>query len=332
MPKPWIRHQARQRKTKWRLLTIPTKYSSGRYPLAVAGRWPLTISKSREEAQRRWEMLTAAGSPWIRVGTALCGQAAGADQVVETFISELDSQGLNAQVSRVGCLGLCFAEPMVDVLVPGRGRVVYGNVGPEDVKRIVSDHLGPGRARIRSGHGPYREGKRRRSTVSGPAPYEGQGATYRPSQRGAHRPAGHLPIRGQRGLRGVEPGPHGNDGGRGIGRSEHFRPPGPGRSCLSRRVPSGDFLPGPTPPTNTFSATAKRETPGAFNDKGILESDPHTVVEGIILAGYATGANHGYIFIRHGHDGPIERAQTAVNQAYELGLLGKEILGTDFRL
>ena len=47
--------------------------------------------------------------------------------------------------------------------------------------------------------------------------------------------------------------------------------------------------------------------PGAFNDKAILESDPHTLIEGVIIAGYATGASRGYIFIRHGHDGPIER-------------------------
>jgi NADH:ubiquinone oxidoreductase subunit F (NADH-binding) len=54
------------------------------------------------------------------------------------------------------------------------------------------------------------------------------------------------------------------------------------------------------------------------------------VVEGIILAGYATGASNGYIFIRHGHDGPVDRARGAVRQAYELGLLGRNILGSDY--
>ena len=70
--------------------------------------------------------------------------------------------------------------------------------------------------------------------------------------------------------------------------------------------------------------------PGAFNDKAILESDPHTLVEGVILCGYATGARKGYIFIRHGHDGPIDRCRAAVAQAQELGLLGENILGSDF--
>ena len=70
--------------------------------------------------------------------------------------------------------------------------------------------------------------------------------------------------------------------------------------------------------------------PGAFNDKAILESDPHTLVEGVILAGYATGASRGYIFIRQGHDGPIDRCRAAVRQAQELGLLGENILGSEF--
>ena len=70
--------------------------------------------------------------------------------------------------------------------------------------------------------------------------------------------------------------------------------------------------------------------PGAFNDKAILESDPHTLVEGLIIAGYATGASRGYIFIRHGHDGPIERCRAAVAQARELGLLGEGVLGSAF--
>ena len=283
----------------------------------------------REEAQRRWEMLTAGGSPWIRVGTALCGQAAGADQVVETFISELDSQGLNAQVSRVGCLGLCFAEPMVDVLVPGRGRVVYGNVGPEDVKRIVSDHLGRGEPVSGLAMGHIGEGN------EGDLPSLDRHPMKVREQRIALRNAGHIDP--------LDIYQYVANGGYGaLNRAltamtaaevlEEVNTSGL-RGRGGAAFPAGTkwrFLAGSNAPDKYILCNCEEGDPGAFNDKGILESDPHTVVEGIILAGYATGANHGYIFIRHGHDGPIERAQTAVNQAYELGLLGKEILGTDF--
>ena len=85
---------------------------------------------------------------------------------------------------------------------------------------------------------------------------------------------------------------------------------------------NANFLAGSKEPVKYVLCNCEEGDPGAFNDKGILESDPHTVVEGIILAGYATGASNGYIFIRHGHDGPIDRARNAVRQAYELGLLG----------
>ena len=70
--------------------------------------------------------------------------------------------------------------------------------------------------------------------------------------------------------------------------------------------------------------------PGAFNDKGILESDPHTLIEGLILNGYATNSNYGYVFIRHGHDIPIDATRQAIQKAYDHKLLGKNILGSSF--
>ena len=83
-------------------------------------------------------------------------------------------------------------------------------------------------------------------------------------------------------------------------------------------------------PVKYILCNCEEGDPGAFNDKGILESDPHTLIEGTILAGYATGASHGIVFIRHGHDVPIDRTREAIRQAYDKGLLGKNILGTDF--
>ena len=86
------------------------------------------------------------------------------------------------------------------------------------------------------------------------------------------------------------------------------------------------FLAGSNAPVKYILCNCEEGDPGAFNDKAILESDPQTLIEGIILCGYATGSHHGYIFIRHGHDGPIQRSQEAVRQAEELGLLGDDIL------
>jgi NADH:ubiquinone oxidoreductase subunit F (NADH-binding)/(2Fe-2S) ferredoxin/Pyruvate/2-oxoacid:ferredoxin oxidoreductase delta subunit len=70
--------------------------------------------------------------------------------------------------------------------------------------------------------------------------------------------------------------------------------------------------------------------PGAFMDRSILEGDPHTVLEAMAIAGYAIGANHGYIYIRAEYPLAIHRLEIAIEQARELGLLGKDILGSGF--
>ena len=94
-----------------------------------------------QEADRRWKALTDGDMPWIRVGTALCGKAAGCDDVLRALELSLRRQGIAAQVSEVGCLGPCFAEPLVDVKLPGGPRIIYRNVTPETVEEIVSSHI-----------------------------------------------------------------------------------------------------------------------------------------------------------------------------------------------
>ena len=70
--------------------------------------------------------------------------------------------------------------------------------------------------------------------------------------------------------------------------------------------------------------------PGAFMDRSILEGDPHSVVEAMMIAGYAIGANKGYIYVRAEYPIAVHRFQTAIDQAKEYGILGKNIFGTDF--
>ena len=283
----------------------------------------------QDEARERWHRLTAGDTAWFRVGTALCGQAAGAEEVVAAIESELQRQGVKGQVSRVGCLGLCFAEPLVDVLVPGQSRVVYGNVGPEHVAEIISNHVGEGKPVANLVLGCLDE------EAGGELPNLNQHPMRAREQRIALRNAGHVdPLDIYQYVA--------NGGYSALNRAltemssaevlEEVNTSGL-RGRGGAAFPAGTkwrFLAGSNAPDKYILCNCEEGDPGAFNDKGILESDPHTVVEGIILAGYATGANHGYIFIRHGHDGPIERTRTAVAQAYELGLLGKDILGTEF--
>ena len=95
----------------------------------------------KSQADERWHELTNGDVPWIRVGTAMCGHATGAFQVLDAIRAELDKQGIAANVDEVGCLGICYAEPLVDIQKPGRSRLFFGNVGADDVPAILDAYL-----------------------------------------------------------------------------------------------------------------------------------------------------------------------------------------------
>ena len=99
----------------------------------------------KAEADERWSRLTAGDRPWIRIGTAMCGHAAGAYQVIDALRAELASRGVEAEIDEVGCLGICFAEPLVDVLKPGGSRLFFNNVTPDDIPQIVDEYVVNGR-------------------------------------------------------------------------------------------------------------------------------------------------------------------------------------------
>ena len=283
----------------------------------------------QQEAQRRYQELEAGDKPWIRIGTAVCGEAAGAMEVVEAFRSELESRGIAANISPVGCLGLCFAEPLVDIQKPGRPRIFYKNISPEQVSSLVESYLvgddpRPDLALGYLGDGP----------VTG-IPHLDDLPMWGRQVRVAMRNCGHIdPLdiyqyiaQGgyaalAKAVSQMEPQDVVQEvqtsGLRGRGGAAF--PTGTKWSFLSRS-------PGPV---KYILCNCEEGDPGAYNDKGILESDPHSLIEGTILAGYATGASNGIVFIRHGHHGPIERTERAIEQAYELGLLGENILGSSF--
>ncbi len=286
------------------------------------------------EAARRWQELTDGERPWIRIGTALCGQASGADAVVAALESALESQSVSAQVSRVGCLGLCFAEPLLDVLLPGRHRVFYGNVDPENVGEIISSHVAGGMPVTSMALG-YLAQEESDAPLPEGIPDLNQHPMRAWENRIALRNAGNIdPLDTYQYVA--------NGGYQALHKAltnltpeetlEEVKTSGL-RGRGGAAFPTGtkwSFLAGNPSSEKYVLCNCEEGDPGAFNDKNIIESDPNTLVEGMIIAGYATGASKGYIFIRHGHDGPIERCRTAVRQAQVLGLLGENIMGSDF--
>lgn len=276
-----------------------------------------------------YQDLVSGPKPWIRIGAAVCGQAAGVVEVVDKLKDELTRNGIDANVSEVGCLGLCYAEPILDIVKPGKSRIFYGNVNAEIVSEIIDSYLVGNDHRSDLALAYY--GEQEIPDV----PRLEDIPMWNRQFRVALRNCGHIDpsdiyqyiavggyyalnkavnkMAPEDVLKEVQ-----DSGLRGRGGAAF--PTGTKWSFLARS-------PGPV---KYILCNCEEGDPGAYNDKGILESDPHSLIEGTILAGYASGASNGIVFIRHGHDGPIDLTQKAIDQAYELGLLGDNILGSSF--
>jgi NADP-reducing hydrogenase subunit HndB len=80
-------------------------------------------------------------STTITVGMGTCGIAAGAREVMQAILAELDQREINAHVTTVGCIGMCHKEPLVDIQQGNEPRITYGNITPAMVPRLIEDHL-----------------------------------------------------------------------------------------------------------------------------------------------------------------------------------------------
>ena len=283
----------------------------------------------QDRAKGQWEALLKGEPPQIFVGTATCGRAAGGLEVVEALRQSLADKGVAAEIHEVGCNGLCYAEVLVDIIKPGRPRISYRNVTREIAHQLVEDYLVKDDPLPALAIGTIGEG-----SVDG-IPKLFELPELKAQVRVAMRNCGI-----------IDPGQidHylANGGYSGLARCLFQMNP---QEALEEVVKSGlrgrggaafstgqkwRFLAGAPGPMKYHLCNAEEGDPGAFNDKGLLESDPHTVLEGMTIAGYATGATKGYVFIRCVHRDVIRRTQIAIDQAKDYGLLGKNILGSDF--
>ena len=292
---------------------------------------PTPFEELKARASKRWNELTGGEKVWIRVGGGTSGQAAGADSVFDSFKSTVESKGANANVSMVGAMGLMYMEPQVDILTPDGVRVFYGNVQPSEATEIVDQHVKNGIPLIDRAFA-YSGGD---GSTTGSLPELDSLPTFSFQKRIATRNFG-------------ETDPHdllqyiSRGGYEAFNRALTEMTPeqivdeikasglrGRGGAAFPAGVKWG-FLAPSTAPTKYVLCNCEEGDPGAFNDKGIIENDPHTLIEGLIINGYATRSTHGYVFIRTGHNLPIEAARKAIQDAYDVGLLGKNILGSDF--
>jgi NADP-reducing hydrogenase subunit HndB len=98
------------------------------------------LKKVREEALKDLIVRTQTGTRII-VGMGTCGIAAGAREVMHAILKELEIRKIDANVETVGCVGMCAKEPLVDIEQAGKSRIRYANITPENVPRLIEEHL-----------------------------------------------------------------------------------------------------------------------------------------------------------------------------------------------
>ena len=118
-----------------------------------------SFDEIKREAKKQWEALINGEKPQILVGMATCGRAAGALEVIKAIETETDRRGIDCNIVEVGCLGMCYAEPIVCINKPGRPGICYGHITAEKAVEIVERYLAGDDAAAEYSLGVYGDGE-----------------------------------------------------------------------------------------------------------------------------------------------------------------------------
>lgn len=252
--------------------------------------------------------------------------ASGSQALGVTLREEIAAHGLakKIQVIETGCMGPCAFGPVLKVMPDG---VFYQDVKPDDVKEIVQRHLLKNEVVERLLHRDIVTGK----TAAKLAEIE----YFQKQKKIVLRNCGiidplmieeYIAMDGYAALAKVLGGMQPEDVVNSVmqsglrGRGGGGFPTGL-KWSLTRKA-KGD--------KKNVVCNADEGDPGAFMDRSVLEGDPHSVVEGMAIAGYAIGASRGYVYCRAEYPIAVERLNRALDQARQYGLLGRKILGSEF--
>ncbi len=298
------------------------------------------LTRVRQSAQERLEMRTRTGTQVI-IGMATCGIAAGAGETKNAILEELQKHEIDATVTSVGCIGICSKEPLVDIEQAGCPRISYCNVHPDMVPRLIEEHLIEGNVVQEWVMGRvFSQGIGERLTYEEPVahqaiPFYSELPFYRKQKRITLRNCGIIDPEnieeffardGYAALAKVLTEMVSEDVIDEVKRSGLRGRGGAGfltglKWGFTSRAP-GDV--------KYLVCNADEGDPGAFMDRATIEGDPHSLLEGMTICGYAVGAKVGYIYCRAEYPLAIRRLRVAIAAAEEHGLLGDNILGSDF--
>ena len=277
--------------------------------------------------------------PRIAVGMGTCGTGNGSEGVYHAFADSIDKRGLDIHLARVGCFGFCAQEPLVNVWIPGRPLVILHRVQSQHVDDILDDvmmgniptdlvlckieewdHI---TAQVKYGTGypnipswreiPFFRGQKkivlRNCGLINPDDVEEYIAV------GGYQSLYNVLIdnRPDVVIEQIKAAKLRGRGGAGFSTGQKW-------DFLRKAVAEKKFI----------ICNADEGDPGAYMNRNEIESDPHALLEGMLIAGYLTGATMGIIYVRAEYPLAVHRLERAIEQGKEYGLLGEDILGRGF--
>ncbi len=287
-----------------------------------------SFTELKKKSVADWDGLISMADPVIYLGMASCGKAAGADRIREVVVETLKRNKLSAKIVEVGCIGTCYLEPIMDITAHGNPRLSFGNLDEHTAELIIHKYLVKKEIFNRKVLGHL-----------GSESFDGIPRFFEQPMLSSQVRI----VTKNCGLIDPENIWHyiANDGYQGLnialGKSPEEIIQEVYESGLRGRGGAGfrtgikwRTCRGTESNEKYLICNADEGDPGAFMNRLLIESDPHAVLEGMVIAAYGIGAANGYVYIRAEYPLAIKRLRNAIDQMREYGLLGKNILGSDF--
>lgn len=285
------------------------------------------VNSSAELEQLRQEILTKTDSqkPLITLCSGTACQASGSDPIAKAFEEEILKQGLGQQVDfkRTGCHGFCERGPIVIIYPQG---LCYLKITPEDVPEIVSSTLQEGQVLDHLLYSiPDTEEKAQKEEEIPFYKYQNRLILGNNTKIDPKNIEDYLAVGGYRALtKAFQMGP--KPVLEEVKKAE-LRGRGGGGFPAGRKWETCRDAPGEP---KYVIVNCDEGDPGAYMDRSLMEGNPHSVLEGLIIGAYAIGANQGFVYIREEYPLAVDNLRVAIDQAKEYGFLGKDILGSSF--
>ncbi|MBI5680397.1 MAG: NADH-quinone oxidoreductase subunit NuoF [Methanobacterium sp.] len=288
----------------------------------------MNFNKITQKAKEEYNSLYEREDPLILIGSATCGNSAGASALIPIIEETLEDHDLKAEIMEVGCIGICYVEPIITVFKKGKPGIFYGNITPKIATKIVESYLINDDPLPEHALGTVGKGEIQGINSFFDMP------VLKPQVRKILRHCGFIDPKN------ID---HyiANEGYSGFINALKLKP----EEIIEKLKESGlrgrggagfptwmkwQFCIDSEADTKYLICNADEGDPGAFMNRSLLESDPHSVLEGILIGGYVTGAKNAYIYCRAEYPLALERLKHALVQMREYGFLGKNINNSGF--